>query len=100
MESLGARAPALVAPGEALRVKRRREGRGCDLWECEELGGKDAGACATGHGCGSSRSAREREPDRIVGGKMSTGALGAAAGAGVLAPSEERGRRCELLKVG
>jgi hypothetical protein len=44
--------------------------------------------------CGASRGAREREPDRIV------GALGAAAGAGVLAPSEDRGRRCELLKGG
>ena len=36
----------------------------------------------------------------LGGQKTSTGEVGAAAGAGVLAPSEERGRRCELLKVG
>ena len=42
-------------------------GRGCDLWECEELGGKDASARATGRGCMASRSARKREPDRKVG---------------------------------
>ena len=34
------------------------------------------------------------------GAKESGGAFGAAAGAGVLVPSEERARRCELLKGG
>ena len=42
-------------------------GLGCDLREREELGGKDADVCTTEHGCGASRSAREREPDRIGG---------------------------------
>ena len=57
--------------GQTVGSKRRgclgARGLGCDLREREELGGKDADVCTTEHGCGASRSAREREPDRIGG---------------------------------
>ena len=44
--------------------------RGCDLWEREELGGKDAGACATKQGVMG-----EREYTRARAGPESRGGV-------------------------
>jgi hypothetical protein len=82
--------------GASARVLGAR-GRRCDLWGREALARRSNGAGRAGAHASASRTGKSGR-GACSGAKDSGGAFGAAAGAGVLVPREERARRCEPLE--